>query len=32
MKLTDGLFLAIGEKVAREYPDIEFNQMIVDNW
>jgi len=31
MKLTDGLFLAIGEKVAREYPDIEFNQMIVDN-
>jgi len=31
MKLTDGLFLATGEKVAREYPDIEFNNMIVDN-
>jgi len=31
MKLTDGLFLATGERVAREYPDIEFNQMIIDN-
>merc|ERR1712088_368189 len=31
MKLTDGLFLATGEKVAREYPDIEFNNMIIDN-
>jgi isocitrate dehydrogenase (NAD+) len=32
MKLTDGLFLATAEKVAREYPDIEFNNMIIDNW
>merc|ERR1712241_1284386 len=31
MKLTDGLFLATGEKVAREHPDIEFNNMIIDN-
>lgn len=31
MKLTDGLFLATGEKIAREYPDIEFTNMIVDN-
>lgn len=31
MKLTDGLFLATGQKVAKDYPDIEFNNIIVDN-
>merc|ERR1712142_1279527 len=31
MKLTDGLFLATGQKVAKDYPDIECNHMIVDN-
>ena len=31
MKLTDGLFLATGQRVAKDYPDIECNSMIVDN-
>ncbi len=31
MKFTDGLFLHIAEEVAKEYPDIEFNDRIVDN-
>lgn len=31
MKLTDGLFLATGQRVAKDYPDIECNQMIIDN-
>jgi len=31
MKLTDGLFLATGQKVAKDYPDIECNHMIIDN-
>merc|ERR1712226_36911 len=31
MKLTDGLFLATGQRVAKDYPDIESNSMIVDN-
>ncbi len=30
MKCTDGLFLHTAEKVAAEYPDIEFNAKIVD--
>ncbi|AEG15250.1 isocitrate dehydrogenase, NAD-dependent [Desulfofundulus kuznetsovii DSM 6115] len=30
MKLTDGLFLECARKVAREYPDIVFEDMIVD--
>lgn len=30
MKLTDGLFLESGRKVARDYPEIEFEEMIVD--
>ncbi len=30
MKLTDGLFLECARNVAREYPDIEFEDMIVD--
>jgi isocitrate dehydrogenase (NAD+) len=31
MKHTDGLFLATARKVAEKYPDIEFNDRIVDN-
>lgn len=30
MKLTDGLFLECGENIAKDYPDIEFEDMIVD--
>ncbi len=31
MKHTDGLFLATAREVAREYPEIEFEDRIVDN-
>jgi isocitrate dehydrogenase (NAD+) len=31
MKHTDGLFLAVARQVAQEYPDIEFEDRIVDN-
>ncbi|XP_042220340.1 isocitrate dehydrogenase [NAD] subunit gamma, mitochondrial-like isoform X1 [Homarus americanus] len=31
MKLSDGLFLETCRNVAKEYPEIEFNDMIVDN-
>ncbi|XP_065312246.1 isocitrate dehydrogenase [NAD] subunit gamma, mitochondrial-like [Dermacentor albipictus] len=31
MKLSDGLFLETCRQVARDYPDIEMNDMIVDN-
>ena len=31
MKYTDGLFLAVAREVAKEYPDIEFEDRIVDN-
>ncbi len=31
MKFSDGLFLAAARKVATEYPDIEFEDRIVDN-
>lgn len=31
MKLTDGLFLETARTVAAEYPDIEFEDRIVDN-
>ncbi|MHB1343965.1 MAG: isocitrate/isopropylmalate dehydrogenase family protein [Thermoleophilia bacterium] len=31
MKLTDGLFLETARAVAAEYPDIEFEDRIVDN-
>lgn len=31
MKLSDGLFLRVCEEVSREYPDIEFRSLIVDN-
>jgi len=31
MKFSDGLFLAIAREVATDYPDIEFEDRIVDN-
>jgi isocitrate dehydrogenase (NAD+) len=31
MKLTDGLFLAVCGEVAKEFPTINYNQIIVDN-
>ena len=31
MKFSDGLFLAVTRKVAQEYPDIEFEDRLVDN-
>jgi len=31
MKLSDGLFLHCCQEVAREYPDIVYKEMIVDN-
>jgi len=31
LKLTTGLFLSIGKEVAKDYPDIEFEDLIVDN-
>jgi isocitrate dehydrogenase (NAD+) len=31
MKYTDGLFLAVAEEIAKEHPDIQFNDRIVDN-
>ena len=31
MKFTDGLFLEVSRAVAKEYPDIEFEDRIVDN-
>src|SRR5437879_8523508 len=31
MKFTDGLFLRVAGEVARGYPDIEFEDRIVDN-
>lgn len=31
MKLADGLFLDSCKKVSKDFPDIEFNSMIVDN-
>ena len=31
MKHTDGLWLRVAEQVAREFPDIEFEDRIVDN-
>ncbi|MEI6502884.1 MAG: isocitrate/isopropylmalate dehydrogenase family protein [Armatimonadota bacterium] len=31
MKFTDGLYLATARKVAESYPDIEFEDRIVDN-
>ncbi len=31
MKITDGLFLEVSNRVAQDYPDIEHNNMIIDN-
>jgi isocitrate dehydrogenase (NAD+) len=31
MKFSDGLFLHTAEKVAKEYPDVQFEDRIVDN-
>lgn len=31
LKFTCGLFLEVGKKVAADYPDIEFEDIIVDN-
>ena len=31
LKFTDGLFLQVASEVAKEYPDIEFDDRIVDN-
>jgi isocitrate dehydrogenase (NAD+) len=31
MKLSDGLFLSSVRKVAEEYPDIQYKELIVDN-
>lgn len=30
-KLSDGLFLETSKKIAKEYPEIEHNDMIIDN-
>lgn len=30
-KLSDGLFLETSKRIAKEYPDIEHNEMIIDN-
>ena len=31
MKLSDGLFLEVGRDIAKAYPDIEFEELLVDN-
>ena len=31
MKYSDGLYLATAQRVAKDYPDIEFEERIVDN-
>jgi isocitrate dehydrogenase (NAD+) len=31
MKTTSGLFLEVAQEIAKEYPEIEFNTLIVDN-
>ena len=31
MKFSDGLFLKVSQEVAKDYPQIEFNDRIVDN-
>jgi isocitrate dehydrogenase (NAD+) len=31
MKFADGLFLQVGQEVAKQYPDIEVQDVIVDN-
>jgi isocitrate dehydrogenase (NAD+) len=31
MKFSDGLFLSVAREIAKQYPNIEFNDVIVDN-
>lgn len=31
MKLSDGLFLECARKVARDYPDLDYDEIIIDN-
>lgn len=31
MKFTDGLFFRVGQEVAQEYPEIEYQEVLVDN-
>jgi isocitrate dehydrogenase (NAD+) len=31
MKLSDGLFLKVGQEIAAQYPDLEMRDVIVDN-
>jgi len=31
MKYTDGLFFRVGAEVAKEYPEIEYQEVLVDN-
>ncbi len=31
MKMSDGLFLAVARRVAKDYPDIEFDAELLDN-
>lgn len=31
MKYTDGLFFRMGQEVAKEYPDISYQEVLVDN-
>jgi isocitrate dehydrogenase (NAD+) len=31
LKMTSGLFLETGREIARSYPDIQFNDIIIDN-
>ncbi len=31
LKTSSGIFLSVAREIAREYPQIEFNEMIVDN-
>lgn len=31
MKVTDGLFLEVSKRVAADYPELQYNNMIIDN-
>lgn len=31
MKISDGLFLEVSRRVAKDYPNIQHNDMIIDN-
>src|SRR5699024_3169567 len=31
LKLTCGLFMEVGEEISKEYPDIEYEDLIIDN-